>query len=176
MAWWQIILIIVGAVVVGLVIGYLVSVLISNVIPALFGRRETVTERPGKTVTPSSVRPPVISNTLSSLIAEIEYNRRLSSSEWTGELHQFQTRAWDSQGDELNSLPADLRNELNEAYSDMALANSITWLSIEMKRRSPSLDESYTKLRHSISERLTRTKPKLESAGLIARSATAQKA
>jgi hypothetical protein len=58
-------------------------------------------------------------------------------------------------------MPANLRNELTEAYSDMALANSITWLSTEMGRRSQSLDESYLKLRTSVSDRLNRVRTQL---------------
>jgi hypothetical protein len=174
-AWWQITLIVVGAVVVGLAVGYLFSILISGVIPAFVRKGKTEKKAPEKKVKPPSVHSPVISDTLSKLIAEIEYNRRLSSSEWTGELQPFQTNAWDNQGEDIHSLPAEVRNELSEAYSDMALANSITWLSIEMKRRSPSLDESYTRLRSSISERLNRAKPQLESNGLTLRSNPAQK-
>ena len=175
MAWWQIILIVVGAIVVGLVVGYLLSILISNIIPALVRRGQTVRKTPDKKRTDKtkqspSVRSPVFSDSLSDLYAEIEYNRRLSSSEWTGELQPFQTSVWDKQGEDVRSLPAEIRNELNEAYSDMALANSITWLSIEMKRRSPSLDESYTRLRSSIAERLNRAKPQLDSNRLTLRS------
>jgi hypothetical protein len=176
-AQWQILLIIIGAVAVGLVIGYFVSILISNLIPALFRRREPVEKKkPVKTVSSSSKhsRVPVISDSLSKLIAEIEDNRRLSSSEWVGELQPFKTNVWDNQGEEVHSLPTEIRNELGEAYSDMALANSITWLSTEMKRRSPSLDESYTRLRNNISERLNRIITQLKSNGLAVPSTPAQ--
>lgn len=175
MAWWQIILIVVGAVVIGLAVGYLFSILTSGVIPAFIRRGQTIRKTSRKNIKSPSVHSPIISDSLSNLVAEIEYNRQLSSSEWTGELQPFQTNAWDKQGDEVHSLPTEIRNELNEAYSDMALANSITWLSIEMKRRSPSLDESYTRLRSSISERLNRVKPQLESHGLTVRSTPTQK-
>ena len=175
MAWWQIILIVVGAIVFGLVVGYLFSILISSVIPALVRRGQPARKTPEKTKQSPSVRSPAFSDSLSDLYAEIEYNRQLSSSEWTGELQSFQTSVWDKQGDDVHSLLAEIRNELNEAYSDMALANSITWLSIEMKRRSPSLDESYTRLRSGIAERLNRVKPKLESNRITVRSNPTQK-
>jgi len=58
----------------------------------------------------------------------------------------------------VHSLAVDVRDELSEAYSDMALANSITWLATEMSRRSPSLDDSYTKLRASVAARLNRAR------------------
>lgn len=177
MAWWQVALIIVGAVIIGVIAGYLVNVLIfSRLIPAFTKRKRTVKEKPVRAVDVPAVHSPPVSSFLSSLISEIEYNYHLSSSDWNGELQAFQTTVWDSLGDDIHSLPVDIRNELNEAYSDMALANSITWLSIEMKRRSPSLDESYTRLRNSIFERLNRTKPQLERNQLTIRAIGTQKA
>jgi hypothetical protein len=61
----------------------------------------------------------------------------------------------------VHSLPPDILAELADAYSDMALANSITWLSTEMSRRSPSLDDSYAKLKASVATRLNRVGPLL---------------
>ncbi len=88
------------------------------------------------------------------LVAEIDANRRVAGGTWNGKLQQFQTRAWDNRGDEVHGLPPDLRDQIAEAYSDMSLANSIVWLATEMGRRSESLDDSYLKLRGSISGRL----------------------
>ena len=178
MAWWQIILIVVGAIVLGLAVGYVLSILISRAIPAPSQRELKVKKAPVQDIKPPVVSlPPVTkplynstSDSVSDLMAEIEYNRQISNGEWKGELQLFQTNVWDAKNDEVQKLPADLRNELNEAYSDMALANSITWLSTEMKRRSPSLDESYTRLRSSVCERINRTKPQLDNNRFISRS------
>jgi hypothetical protein len=104
------------------------------------------------------------------LFAEIETNRRIATKEWTGELQPFQTRAWDNRGEEVHSLAVEIRNELTEAYSDMALANSISWLSSEMSRRSPSLDESYTKLRTSVATRLNKVSVLLSEEGVLTES------
>ena len=46
----------------------------------------------------------------------------------------------------------------------MSLANSIVWLATEMGRRSESLDDSYLKLRVSISGRLDQIRGRLGSA------------
>jgi hypothetical protein len=92
------------------------------------------------------------------LISEIENNRRIAAQPWSGTLFSFQTRVWDSNQDQLQLIPDNLREELKEAYFDISLANSIVWLATEMGRRSEHLDESYTKLCSGIAQRLSRIK------------------
>ncbi len=157
MEWWQIILIVAGAIVIGLAVGYLLNLLISKII----SRMKSARRLPLRQSAPSPEQRPT-QPSVPDLYAEIEYNRRLATSEWSGQLQPFQTRAWDSRGDEIHTLSLDVRNELAEAYSDMALANSITWLSTEMERRSPSLDESYGKLKASVATRLNRVRMLLD--------------
>jgi ABC-type antimicrobial peptide transport system permease subunit len=152
--WWQAILVVLGAIALGLGVGFGLSRLVTKMTT---GRRASVARPVSPVITVANpvtlVQPPP---SVPDLFAEIEHNRRLASSEWSGQLQSFITRAWENRGEEVHSLSADIRNELTEAYSDMALANSITWLSTEMSRRSPSLDESYTKLRNSVAIRLNR--------------------
>jgi hypothetical protein len=93
---------------------------------------------------------------LPDLISEIENNRRIAAQPWSGTLFSFQTKVWDSNQDQLQLLPVNLREELKEAYFDISLANSIVWLATEMGRRSEHLDESYTKLCSGIAQRLSR--------------------
>ncbi len=155
MEWWQIVLIVVGAVAIGLAVGYLLNILVARLISALRKTRPRPVRNPGPI---SQASQPQVTPSVPDLFAEIEYNRRLAASEWSGQLQPFQTRVWDSRGEEVHSLAADVRSELSEAYSDMALANSITWLATEMSRRSPSLDDSYTKLRASVAARLNRAR------------------
>ena len=100
--------------------------------------------------------------TVPDLFLEIESNRRIASQAWTGNLQSFQTQVWDNKRDEVHSLPPEVREELTQAYFDMSLANSVVWLATEMGRRSPSLDESYLKLRTSIADRLNRVKSPIE--------------
>jgi hypothetical protein len=163
MAWWQIALIIVGAIVIGLAGGYLLNNVIVRASAAMKKREKAPVIEPAPQM---AQEPPVtVEPSVPDLNAEIEYNRRIASSDWSGEPQPFVTRAWDNRGEEVHALPVDLRNELTEAYSDMALANSITWLSTEMGRRSQSLDESYLKLRSSVAERLNRVKLRLSHPG-----------
>ena len=103
---------------------------------------------------PSSSPPP--KPIMPELISEIENNRRIAAQPWSGTLFSFQTRVWDSNQDQLQLIPANLREELKEAYFDISLANSIVWLATEMGRRSEHLDESYTKLCSGIAQRLSR--------------------
>lgn len=149
MTWWQILLILIGAIAIGLAAGYLLHRLTVLASAAARRRRTARVEQVANKAV--DVKP-----TVPDLYAEIEYNRRIANGEWNGQMQPFVTRAWDSRGDEVHALPVELRNELAEAYSDMALANSITWLATEMSRRSPGLDESYQKLRASVAARLNR--------------------
>ncbi len=156
MQWWQIVLIVVGAVLTGLIVGYGLNLIITRLISSL----QKAKARPIRQPIPAPQQPPPpVEPSVPDLFAEIEYNRRLATAEFSGQLHPFQTKAWDSRGDEIHSLPPDVRTELAEAYSDMALANSITWLSTEMSRRSASLDDSYAKLKASVATRLNRVSP-----------------
>lgn len=158
MAWWYIVFIIAGAVVLGLVVGYLVNKFVVRISQRSTGELRSISN----VASPLVKSPPVHTPAVPDLFLEIEHNRRVASAEWKGELQLFVMRAWENRGDEVRSLPTEIRGELGEAYSDMALANSIVWLSTEMARRSPSLDESYVKLCINITERLNRIKPKLD--------------
>ena len=163
MSWWQIVLVIVGSVVVGIAVGYLVNLLIVQTSSAIRYNRRRV---PAKTVS-AAVPGILVEPSVPDIFAEIETNRRIATKDWTGDLQPFQTRAWDNRGEEVHSLAVEIRSELTEAYSDMALANSISWLSSEMSRRSPSLDESYTKLRTSVATRLNKVSVLLSKEGVL---------
>jgi hypothetical protein len=178
-AWWQVVVVLGGAVALGLAVGFALNRLVVKFYFSPKNRRVSVPlshpapitpEQPGPVAPVTEAPPPSVPD----LFAEIEHNRRLASSEWTGQLESFVTRVWDNRGGEVHALPAELRDELAEAYSDMALANSITWLSTEMSRRSPSLDESYTKLRTSVANRLNRIHKELKvgdtASGSVSRS------
>jgi hypothetical protein len=172
-SWWQISLIILGAIMVGLVVGYLLNYLIVTITarlrkrPANKPQAAAVIREPPKTMespktteSPKITEPPKI--TVADLFGEIENNRHIASQTRSGNLQPFQTKVWDTKRDEVHLLPAELREELTQAYFDMSLANSIVWLATEMGRRSSSLDESYLKLCASIADRLNRLKSPLE--------------
>lgn len=96
------------------------------------------------------------------LLDEVEQNRRLAATPSKDKLVPFQTKVWDLYRDGLQTLPVNLREDLTQAYVDIRLANSIVWLSAELGRRSPNLDESYSKLCRNIATRLDRVRPQLK--------------
>jgi len=154
-SWWQIALIILGSIIIGLLVGYVLNYLIVTTLarrrkkPANKFQTTTVVLEPPKPTVPG-------------LFVEIENNRQIASQTWTGDLQAFQTQVWDTKRDEVHLLPPEVREELTQAYFDMSLANSVVWLATEMGRRSPSLDESYLKLCSSIADRLNRLKAPIE--------------
>ncbi len=221
MDWWQIILIILSFIIVGLLVGYLLSYLIVTrvlkkpfqqpFIKKLFQqlfieKRETtvVVEEPLTSTTSDlfaeslkkreiteqqakeeqaereaeEVRragapeereqkeAPVVEEELTptapDLVTEVENNKRIAAEPWTGKLLLFQTHVWDKSSDEINTLPANLRQDLIQAYVDMRLANSIVWMSTELGRRSPNLDENYRKMCTNIGARLDVIAPSLK--------------
>ncbi len=166
MAWWQIVLIIAGSIVVGIFFGYIANLLIIQIIKRSRHARRATIPTTGSSSPPAPVIPQATPS-ISDLFAEIEYNRRIANKEWDGELHLFHSKAWDNRGNEVHSLAVEIRNEIMEAYSDIALANSITWLATEMSRRSPGLDESYSKLRASIATRLNTVRQQLPVEGVL---------
>ena len=167
MDWWQIVLIILGSIVVGLALGYVVSYLVITLVleesswdpfKKLFGGyfqkpfkedfsmgrvTAAITEETRLAIAPD-------------LIAEIEHNIRIATEPWTGKLQSFQSVAWDECGDRLHKLPAHIQEDLTQAYVDIRLVNSIVWLATELGRRSPSLDENYMRLCTNIATRLDR--------------------
>jgi hypothetical protein len=166
-SWWQIALIILGSIVVGLLVGYLLNYLIVTLTarlrkrPANKPQTTAVIREPPKTTEPPKTIEPQ-KTAAADLFVEIENNQRIASQTRAGNLQPFQTKVWDTMRDEVHLLPAELREELTQAYFDMSLANSIVWLATEMGRRSSSLDESHLKLCASIADRLNRLKSPIE--------------
>ncbi len=210
MVWWQILLIIIMFVIVGLIFGYLLSyVIIAQIMRRPFLERfaPTVIFKQFKTPTPKKQPPketrtkqatvlkvqPKLSTEQTSqveasatqasisglekgvgeesgegiligyaLMSEVKNNSKIASRAKSGDLKSFSTKVWESTSPELLNLPEDFKQELSQAYVDMRLANSIVWLAIELKRRSPNLDDNYSKLCENISTRLSSIIPILE--------------
>ena len=103
-----------------------------------------------------------LKSTADGLLAEVKNNRRIATEPLTDKLLPFQIDVWGTHQYEVNKLPANLRNELEQVYTDIRLANSIVWMSTEFNRRSQSLDDHYRQLCTSIAERLNRVKTVIE--------------
>ncbi len=194
MDWWQIILIILTAIVAGLLVGGLISYLIARLLKKPFvirhematvvaeQREFTVPGPIAKVESKSSMlrllKKPFVKKpettavvaeqqklAVPGLLAEVEGNLGIASKPWTGELLSFQTQVWDANQDGAHRLPADLRENITQAYVDIRLANSIVWLSTEIGHRSQTLDENYMKMCTNIAERLDRITTLLKRSG-----------
>ena len=184
MDWWQIVLIVLTSIVVGLLVGGLLSYLITRLPKKLFVKKReapaVVEEQPkftapalvaeveknrGAATGPWTDRFLPLESAAPALVAEVENNRRIATEPWTGKLLPFQTGVWDTNGDKVHTLPANLRETLTQAYADMRLGNDIVWLSTELGCRSPNLDEKYMKLCTSIASRFDRITPLLKQSG-----------
>ena len=64
----------------------------------------------------------------------------------------------DGQQHEVNKLPANLRDELQQVYNDIDSVNTLVWLSTKLRRRGPDLNKTYMMLCNVITERLGRIK------------------
>ena len=98
------------------------------------------------------------------LLAEIQKNRETASRSWSDRPLPFKNAAWDGVAGGIAEYGADLREELIQAYTDIALANNIVWLADDLGRRSDSLDKHYRQLCQSIAGRLERVMELLRSA------------
>lgn len=103
--------------------------------------------------------------TAASLFAEVKNNYRIATEPLTDKLLPFQSDAWGAHQYEVNKLPTNLRDDLEQVYTDISMANSIVWVSTEFNRRTQSLDMHYRQLCTSIAERLDRIKPLIERLG-----------
>lgn len=97
------------------------------------------------------------------LFLEVKNNLALAAKPFTNMLFPFETNVWDTNPGEVDSLPADVQEELRQAYVDMRLANDIVWLATEIGRRSRNLDEGYIRLCSQITLRLDKVTPTLKA-------------
>ncbi len=111
------------------------------------------------------VQPEIIKPQKSELLVELETNLSIATTPWEGKLIAFQTRAMDSSRAKIDSLDPELKDELIEAYTDIQLANTLVWLSMDVGHRSKDLDESYLKLCNKIAERLGKVLPQISRSG-----------
>ena len=168
MEWWQITLILLASIVVGLLVGGLIGYLILRFSKLRAGKKREVPSPVEEQPTAREAALPVeeqLKGPTPDLLAEIENNHKLATGPWTGKLLPFQTQVWEARQDEVNNLPADLRQDVTQVYIDIRLANTIAWLSTEFGRRNQNLDESYGKLRANIAKGLERIKPLIQGAG-----------
>jgi len=152
MDWWQIVLIVLGSIAVGLLVGGSLSYLIAWLRKKpLFKKGETI-----------EVAEEQSESTVPDLLTELETNYRIATESRTDEMLPFETQAWDTNQGEVHKLTINLREELAQVYLDMHQANDIVWLSTELGHRSQTLDEHYMNLCPRIAVRLEKIMPLLK--------------
>ena len=160
MEWWQIALILIASIIIGVAVGVLLRYLILRFVPKHDITLPSASPlRLIKKPRTSSVPEGLLKLTAPDLLAEVKHNQKIATEPLGEKLLPFQTSAWDVHQYELNKLPSNLRDNLEQAYADMRLANSIVWVSTEFGRRTNNLDEKYVKLCNSIAERLDKITP-----------------
>ena len=92
----------------------------------------------------------------SDLITELKTNLAVASTPWAGELMPFQTKYWDTNHRDSESMLTGHHQELMQLRVDIGLANNIVWLAEITGHRSKELDESYIKLCADISANIRR--------------------
>jgi hypothetical protein len=166
--WWQIVLILLASIVGGTVVGALLSYLILRFVRK---RKKTFLSNLSSRSSKKPEAPPVVAEQVKltvpglladELLAEVKQNRKIAAEPLGDNLLPFQTGVWDAHQYEVDRLSADLRDDLEQAYTDMRLANSLVWLSTEFSHRTPSLNDNYAKLRASIAERLDKINSLIE--------------
>ena len=99
---------------------------------------------------------------VSSLLAEVKHNYEIANQPLGDKLSPFETSIWDKHFYEIEKLPQNIREDLEQAYIDIRLVNSLVWLSNEFGRRTPELERNYTRLCNNIIGRLDRIVQSLE--------------
>lgn len=102
----------------------------------------------------------------SKVYQELKSNFKIATVPWAGKLVPFHAISWDGEQDHLESEFANQNYEISEVYIDIRLANSIVWLSNEVGRKSPELDEGYRQLCSKIAERIEKVLSSVNSKAL----------
>lgn len=190
MEWWQVLLMFVAALAVGLLIGALVHYLPKQLARrremALMTREQEIDESVIESVIEPVIEGPVVEEpvaevpvaeesaikepatkkqvevALPELLEEVVNNHRIATTPWAGKLLPFQTQTWETLQDNVNNVPANIHDALAQIYIDIRLANSIVRLATDFNRRSGSLDESYKKLCTGIAGKINKIKPQIK--------------
>jgi len=179
LGWWQMALVLVASILIGILISLSVCYLIArfvykdrvtffNFLYMLFSKKPKVftsSDLARQFINTPSASPEVHEPAkfpLPELLVEIERNLKIVT-EFSGDnLLPLQSDVWDAGRDSAHKLPVNLREQLEHLYSDIHLLNQIVRVSTELGYRSSFLDERYGKRVTSIAERLQRIKQNVE--------------
>ena len=179
LGWWQITLILVASIfiliLIGVSVGYLIirfvyknRVRFFDLFYVLFGRKP-------KPVTSSYLARQFIDTPIAhpevrepakfpipELLVEIEHNLKIATELSGDNLLPLQSDVWNAGKNSADKLSVNLREQLEQVYSDINFLNQIVWFSTELNHRSSFLDEQYRERLTRITERLQRIRQNVE--------------
>ena len=145
--WLQIVLLAVGSIAAGVIFAFFLVNLVKR-----FGRKRELTSGPP---TQQEYMP-------IDLVDEVISNYKIAADHDINKLLPFETQRWLTYLNRSDKLPVSFRQDLEQAYFCMNLANQLVWLSTELNRRSPDVDRHYTNLCNNIVESLNKIEPPLD--------------
>jgi len=176
LGWWQIALVLVASIFIGILIGISVSYLIRRFVfkdrvtffemlfskkPKVFTSSDLARQFINTPSAPPEVHKPA-KFPIPELLVEIEHNLKIVT-EFSGDnLLPLQSDVWDAGRDSAPQLPANLRVQLVQVYFDIHLLNHIVESSTKLGGRSTVLAELYRERFSTIAERLQRIKQNVE--------------
>lgn len=99
---------------------------------------------------------------ISELLFEIEHNLRIIAESSGDNQLPLKSDAWDAIRNSAQKLPVNLREQLEHLYAEIHLLNQIVRVSTELGFRSSFLDERYGKRVTTITEKLQKIKQSVE--------------
>jgi len=106
--------------------------------------------------------PKPVENPIPGLLTEFQHNYRIATG-FSGEnLLPLQTTIWDAHRYSAQKLPVNLREQLEQVYTDIHSLNTVVWFITELGHKSSFLEEEYRKLLASISKQLQKIKTDIE--------------
>ncbi len=179
LGWWQMALVLVASILIGILISLSVCYLIARFVykdrvtffnffymlfskkPKVFTSSDLARQFINTPSAPPEVHEPA-KFPLPELLVEMEHNLKIVT-EFSGDnLLPLQSNVWDAGRYLAHKLPVNLREQLVQVYSDIHLLNQIVRVSTELGYRSSFLDERYGKRVTTIAERLQRIKQNVE--------------
>ena len=179
LAWWQISLILVATILIGILISICICYLIVRFILkkrlsffkffCLFFSKKPEVQASGDSAqqfinTPSA--PPEVHEPanfpISDLFLEVEHNLRIIAESSGSNQLPLKSDVGDALRNLAQELPANLREQLEHLYSEIHLLNQIVRVSTELGFRSSFLDERYGRRATSITEKLQKIKQSVE--------------
>ena len=179
LGWWQISLVLVASILIGILISICICYLIVRFAfkirlsffkffyiffskkPEVYASSDLARQYINTPSAPPEVQEPA-NFPISELLFEIEHNLRIIAESSGDNQLPLKSDAWDAIRNSAQKLPVNLREQLEHLYAEIHLLNQIVRVSTELGFRSSFLDERYGKRVTTITEKLQKIKQSVE--------------